>query len=130
MTRLRRIFSWVKFLGWVAFWLWSAVTDDPNQPWRMMFSVACFIQVWDRAFNTPTEPTKVEECAGWISCAERMPEKSGEYLCWFGANKVAIGPAIVTYVDEWKAFGRLVSLEKYPNITHWMPLPEPPKVEE
>lgn len=66
---------------------------------------------------------------GWISVKDRMPEKSGEYLCWFGANKVAIGPAILTYVDEWKAFGRLQSLEKYPNITHWMPLQEPPEVE-
>lgn len=65
----------------------------------------------------------------WISVKERMPEKSGQYLCWFGANKVVIGPAIETYVDEWKAFGRLESLEKYPNITHWMPLPEPPKEE-
>ena len=63
----------------------------------------------------------------WISVKDRLPEKSGQYLCWFGANKVAIGPAIETYVDEWKAFGRLESLEKYPNITHWMPLPEPPK---
>lgn len=65
----------------------------------------------------------------WISVKDRMPEKSGQYLCWFGANKVAIGMAIVTYVNEWKAFGRLESFEKYPNITHWMPLPEPPKEE-
>ena len=64
---------------------------------------------------------------GWISVKDRLPEKSGQYLCWFGANKVVIGPAIETYVDEWKAFGDLISLEKYPNITHWMPLPEPPK---
>lgn len=61
MTRLRHIFSWVQFLGWAAFWLWSAVTDDLNQPWRMMFSVACFIHAWDRAFNTPIELPKEDE---------------------------------------------------------------------
>ena len=63
----------------------------------------------------------------WISVKDRLPEKSGQYLCWFGANKFLIGSAIETYVDEWKAFVRLESLEKYPNITHWMPLPEPPE---
>ena len=75
----------------------------------------------------PTVAKDIKVPDKWVSVKDRLPEKSGQYLCWFGANKVAIGPAIVTYVDEWKAFGNLVSLEKYPNITHWMPLPEPPK---
>jgi len=63
---------------------------------------------------------------GWISVKDRMPEESGSYLCWFGANKILSGAAVATYVDKWKAFGSLQSLDKYPNVTHWMPLPEPP----
>lgn len=63
----------------------------------------------------------------WISVKDRLPEKEGRYLCWFGKNTVAIGAAIATYLEEWKAFGSLASLETYPNVTHWMPLPEPPE---
>ena len=66
----------------------------------------------------------------WVSVEERMPEESGRYICWFGKNQVLKGAEIVMYVDEWKAFGSLKSLERYPNITHWMPLPEPPKENE
>lgn len=62
----------------------------------------------------------------WVSVEERLPEESGRYICWFGNNKLIKGAEILTYVDEWKAFGSLESLETYPNVTHWMPI-EPPK---
>lgn len=68
-----------------------------------------------------------KETSGWISVKNRMPEKEGQYLCWFGENTVCKGAAIATYLKEWKAFGSLESRKIYPNITHWMPLPEPPK---
>ena len=63
---------------------------------------------------------------GWISVKDRMPESSGEYLCWFGKN-VIHDAAIATYFETMKAFGSLEYDETYPNVTHWMPLPEPPK---
>lgn len=65
----------------------------------------------------------------WISVKDRMPDKNGQYLCWFGKNTIAKGAAIATYLEMWKSFGSLESLETYPNVTHWMPLPEPPKEE-
>ena len=68
-------------------------------------------------------------CNGWVSIEDRLPEKDGEYLCWFGKNTVAKGAAIATYLEEWKAFGSLQLCETYPNVTHWMPI-EPPKEEE
>lgn len=77
--------------------------------------------------HAPTVAKDIKVPDKWVSVKDRLPEKSGEYICWFGANKLAMGPAIETYVDEWKAFGDLITLAKYPNITHWMPLPEPPK---
>lgn len=67
---------------------------------------------------------------GWISVKDRMPDKNGQYLCWFGKNTIDKGAAIATYLEMWKAFGSLESLETYPNVTHWMPLPEPPKENE
>lgn len=63
---------------------------------------------------------------GWISVKDGLPDKNGQYLCWFGKNTVIKGAAIVTYLEMWKAFGSLESLETYPNVTHWMPI-EPPK---
>ena len=51
MEKLKAIIRWIQFLVWAGLWLWSAITDDPNQPWRMMFSVACCLNAFDRAFN-------------------------------------------------------------------------------
>lgn len=67
---------------------------------------------------------------GWISVEDRLPDKNGQYLCWFGKNRMAKGAAIATYLEMRKSFGSLESLETYPNVTHWMPIPEPPKEEE
>lgn len=75
------------------------------------------------------ELLKAQE-AGWISVKERLPDKNGQYLCWFGKNMGAKGTAIATYLEMWQAFGSLESLEMYPNVTHWMPLTEPPKEED
>lgn len=81
----------------------------------------------DRAIDLLKRDVPETNVGEWISVKDRLPEEPGQYLCWFGANKLAIGPAIASYVDKWKAFGRLETLKKYPNITHWMPIPEPPK---
>jgi len=62
----------------------------------------------------------------WISVEERLPKKNEEYIvCGVGFNNV-----LVTTL-EWRR-GRWFS-DVYQNyvemikITHWMPLPEPPK---
>lgn len=68
----------------------------------------------------------VPAVSGWVSVKDRLPDKEGQYLCWFGKNKIAKGAAIATYLKTWKAFGSLESLETYQNVTHWMPI-EPPK---
>lgn len=62
----------------------------------------------------------------WISVKDRLPEKCERYLCWFGGNKCAVGAEIETYLPDLHGFGSLERNEVYPNITHWMPLPEPP----
>lgn len=60
----------------------------------------------------------------WISVEDRLPEEETEVLCYLGN---ALGKGIVVafrrhgdwYFDGWKC----------PTVTHWMPLPEPPKEE-
>ena len=69
----------------------------------------------------------VPAVSGWVSVKDRLPDKEGQYICWFGKNTLIKGAAIATYLEELKAFGSFESLKTYPNVTHWMPLPEPPK---
>lgn len=59
----------------------------------------------------------------WIPCSERMPERHGDYqVCtkneYYGTRNVA-----KRYFngDCWSG--------RWTNITHWMPLPEPPEEE-
>ena len=60
----------------------------------------------------------------WISVDDRMPEKMGEVLvvlygrvciAWYHGNgQFETGSGLICYAEE---------------VTHWMPLPEPPKEE-
>ena len=56
MKRVLMVSRWVQFIGWCALWLWSALTDDQNQPWRVMFSIACMVNALSQAFKQ--EPPK------------------------------------------------------------------------
>ena len=51
----------------------------------------------------------------WISVEERLPEKNGKTLVY--DLRFGIGSAFFCY-DSW---------DDMDNVTHWMPLPEPPK---
>ncbi|MFR5258427.1 MAG: DUF551 domain-containing protein, partial [Klebsiella pneumoniae] len=56
--------------------------------------------------------------SGWIPVSERMPENDGAYLCW--DNRY-----VTTYAFIFGAWQASQFVAK--NITHWMPLPNPPK---
>ena len=53
----------------------------------------------------------------WISVKDRLPEPWTEVLVWRG-SEYPIVSSEVTSTGLWCHFF---------NITHWMPLPEPPK---
>ncbi|HED1444818.1 TPA: DUF551 domain-containing protein [Klebsiella pneumoniae] len=55
---------------------------------------------------------------GWIPVSERLPENDGAYLCW--DNRY-----VTTYAFIFGAWQANQFVAK--NITHWMPLPNPPK---
>lgn len=61
----------------------------------------------------------------WISVNEQAePGEDGEYVCcgyWFGSGRKQVETAV--YSGEWDIVNNFV-------LTHWMPLPEPPKEEE
>lgn len=75
---------------------------------------------WKTAFEVERDEHR------WIPVTERLPEKTGEYLvCGQWRGKPA-----ETWVCELIAFGKIkgwANEARNPAVTHWMPLPEPPK---
>lgn len=51
----------------------------------------------------------------WISVKDRLPEYPIKVLCFTTNEKIMV----MGRIKEW-------NINKY-NITHWMPLPEPPE---
>lgn len=70
----------------------------------------------------------------WIPVSERLPDKDGEYLVRLN-NKSIIN---LKYERKFGSFGYWLSIIldedaewfTHYGVTHWMPLPEPPKEEE
>ncbi len=65
--------------------------------------------------------------AEWISVKDRLPNEGQEVLCYGGGNLMNV----YIYLDDdcWEdEYGYWETAESE-GITHWMPLPEPPKGE-
>lgn len=82
----------------------------------------------------------------WIPVTERLPETSGVYLAWMqwdltdSDDKPSAYPIEYDAAEEafgwWKSYFDPESLGwagedfiRYEGVTHWMPLPQPPKEE-
>lgn len=57
----------------------------------------------------------------WIPCSERLPEHSGRCLCCCNGE--------VRVLKYWRTQQEFQYGGRERNVTHWMPLPEPPEVE-
>lgn len=59
----------------------------------------------------------------WIGVKERLPETEGKYIVCTAKGSV--------YCTRFKAYGKSGAFQTDMNthVTHWMPLPEPPKEE-
>lgn len=63
---------------------------------------------------------------GWISVKDRLPEKPGKYLVYAQHWIAGVRPIIKCELwihDKWDKTDAF-------EVTHWMPLPEPPKEEQ
>ncbi len=56
----------------------------------------------------------------WISVDDRLPEKEGQYLVYTGLCGIKVCIFRTSIITDRLSF-------EY-NCTHWMPLPEPPKM--
>ena len=71
--------------------------------------------------NSPVTPD------GWISCSERMPEETGDII-------VVSDGIVMSGISYSLRDGFYIAALEYDDdepiggVTHWMPLPEPPKV--
>ena len=72
--------------------------------------------------------------SAWISVKDRLPEKSGYYLVCDVPYKIM---SVAAYSARWERFNCYDTFdEEYVNeqgdyeVTHWMPLPDAPEVEE
>ncbi len=86
--------------------------------------------IWAEVYNDNYEPfrqfhakLKQPENNGWISKSERCPETEDEVLVIDSFGKISTasycGGIWYDYIDDYHSCGDI--------ITHWQPLPEPPK---
>lgn len=65
----------------------------------------------------------------WIPVTERLPERDGQYLCnyHFGTHRDMTFTRVLDYyaTDKTPHFQHTLG-DSAMNVTHWMPLPQPP----
>jgi hypothetical protein len=82
--------------------------------------------------------------AEWISVKDRLPEENGRYLCYVKAKRRTGFIGTYGFVENLHEFDEMffkgenrsgfitdddrLGFVEIENVTHWMPLPEPPKM--
>jgi len=71
---------------------------------------------------------------GWISVKDRLPDRDGEYMVYGQSEAMREllpdnAPIWICYYCKEHGFYNIEMRREYDYITHWMPLPEPPKEE-
>ncbi|HFI1781321.1 TPA: DUF551 domain-containing protein [Escherichia coli] len=82
-----------------------------------------FREITETSTNSPVTPD------GWISCSERMPEDTKMLLAFSQGEIVAAYWNWVVNPIDYKKYRAFTYLSGYilDDVTHWMPLPEPPQ---
>ena len=68
----------------------------------------------------------------WIKCEDRLPEQIGSYLAYYstkGQDNMWLNSIGWVFFNSDKNFA-IPSGGFAEKVTHWMPLPEPPKEQE
>lgn len=91
----------------------------------------------DYVFNDPTCPLHIAATVdqyidfaptvgGWISCSERMPEPGVNVLVTDGINQMVTWHEVIDGKAMWVDNFIVYVNVRFGEVTHWMPLPEPP----
>lgn len=79
-----------------------------------------WLRVAYEAGNSPEIPD------GWIPVSERLPEDSGRYWCYVEEQN-DLGKSHYQWNCSWNGERWWVESEGGGIVTHWMPLPNPPR---
>lgn len=71
--------------------------------------------------NVEKEPVKIQPVNRWISIKEKLPPEDESVLIY-----TIMGMCVAARWNERFFVSKTASFAKY-DVTHWMPLPEPPK---
>ena len=66
---------------------------------------------------------------GWISVQDRLPEVGGYVVCIAKRNPFSIFMPMVARIEK-NGWVNPMTEQYISEVTHWMPLPQPPKGEE
>jgi len=62
----------------------------------------------------------------WVNAYDRLPNKDNDVLVWTGATSVRACVGETPYGRAWYLVDKNCYLNWW-NVTHWIPLPQPPK---
>ena len=98
----------------------------PNDTTRLAACRACLSILGDKQQVPTIEPAA--QSPRWISVTERLPEKDKDVLVYaitkfIGGSKIAIDK-----LEEGECHPIWLYTHGWFEVTHWMPLPEPPEV--
>ncbi len=82
-----------------------SIAFNIHEPWEQFLE-----RVWQ---------LHVENCSSWVSVEEELPEQNRLVLTY---NGTSINLLMLAGNGKWYDH----SVAQHRNITHWMPLPEPP----
>lgn len=85
------------------------------------------IEACDEAYRIAVAALSTQQdSSGWISVEDRMPEIFRPVIVCRekGKGKYVVEQGCKDVGDWWKVYGTRIK-----TVTHWMPLPEPPKEE-
>lgn len=80
----------------------------------------------NRCINTSADVEPVQE---WISVKDRLPENGGYVVCIAKRNPFSRFMPMVARIKK-NGWVNPITEQYISHVTHWMPLPEPPKEEE
>lgn len=100
---------------------------ERNRAWHSWFAARGDVspsdehtRIFDGGFRMAWELCRAQPAPGaWIPVSERLPERSCEALCVRAGYRTPV-VTLDDYCHETRSFG-------WSDITHWQPLPEPPK---
>ena len=116
-------------------WLMNSWLEEDETDGRCGIIAMLYALMWSKAelyehlkkYEDAEERGEIGRVPRWIPVTERLPENTVDVLVFRPKMKMEIG-ITCRINDEWLRYGK--DLHGNDVITHWMPLPEPPDVND